>query len=154
MSAQVEQVPRSPEGIIDIETFQQIRDMDEGEDEDFDDGDEPKDPHAFSRGIVFGYFEQAESTFTQMEEAIAELSLKNLSSLGHFLKGSSAALGIVKVQASCEKMQHYGNLRDEEVGEALTQEEALGRIKLLIEQCRQDYKVAKAWLVRLYSEAG
>lgn len=43
-------------------------------------------------------------------------ALAELSSLGHFLKGSSAALGIIKVQASCEKMQHYGNKRDEEEG--------------------------------------
>jgi osomolarity two-component system phosphorelay intermediate protein YPD1 len=72
--------------------------------------------------------------------------------LGHFLKGSSAALGIVKVQASCEKMQHYGNCRDEEAGETLSEEEALRRIKGLLSDCTTDYEVAKGWMKRLYEE--
>jgi osomolarity two-component system phosphorelay intermediate protein YPD1 len=81
-----------------------------------------------------------------------EKDLPRLSSLGHFLKGSSAALGIIKVQNSCEKMQHYGNCRDEEVGEQLDEDEALKRIMRLLEDCRRDYKVAKGWLTRLYAE--
>lgn len=82
----------------------------------------------------------------------AEPSLWKLSSLGHFLKGSSAALGIVKVQNSCEKMQHYGNQRDEEVGAALSEEEALKRIKQLLVDCKRDYGVASRWLRRLYGD--
>jgi osomolarity two-component system phosphorelay intermediate protein YPD1 len=39
--------------------------------------------------------------------------LKTLSSLGHFLKGSSATLGLTKVKDSCEKIQHYGQMKDE-----------------------------------------
>jgi osomolarity two-component system phosphorelay intermediate protein YPD1 len=81
-----------------------------------------------------------------------EPSLTKLSSLGHFLKGSSAALGIIKVQASCEKMQHYGNLRDEEVGVDLNEEEALKRIKGLLKDCKRDYQVAKVWFEKLYEE--
>jgi osomolarity two-component system phosphorelay intermediate protein YPD1 len=38
--------------------------------------------------------------------------LKVLSSLGHFLKGSSATLGLTKVKDSCEKIQHYGQQKD------------------------------------------
>lgn len=82
----------------------------------------------------------------------AEADLPKLSSLGHFLKGSSAALGIVKVQASCEKMQHYGNCRDEEAGETLSEEEALRRIKGLLADCMTDYEVAKGWMKKLYEE--
>jgi len=82
----------------------------------------------------------------------AEPSLSKLSSLGHFLKGSSAALGIIKVQDSCEKMQHYGNLRDEEVGRTLTEDEALKLIKGLLSNCKRDYSVASRWLKRLYGE--
>lgn len=82
----------------------------------------------------------------------AEASLSNLSSLGHFLKGSSAALGIIKVQNSCEKMQHYGNLRDEEVGENLEEGEALERIKQLLVDCKRDYGVASRYLRRLYND--
>jgi osomolarity two-component system phosphorelay intermediate protein YPD1 len=53
------------EGIIDLDVLNQIRDMDE-EDEEEEEGD----GRSFSRGIVWGYFEQAESTFEKMEEAM------------------------------------------------------------------------------------
>ena len=56
------------------------------------------------------------------------------------------------MQNSCEKMQHYGNKRDEEEGVDLEEDEALKRIKALLEDCKRDYKVAKAWLERLYEE--
>ncbi|ODN77893.1 hypothetical protein L202_05000 [Cryptococcus amylolentus CBS 6039] len=135
------------EDIIDMETFQQIMDMDE------DDGDDDsEEKHSFSKGIVWGYFDQAEGTFKDMEEALAAKDLEKLSSLGHFLKGSSAALGIIKVQASCEKMQHYGNLRDEEAGADLKPADALERIAGLLRACKRDYKAAKTWMENLYEE--
>ncbi|KIR35469.1 osomolarity two-component system, phosphorelay intermediate protein YPD1 [Cryptococcus deuterogattii MMRL2647] len=79
-------------------------------------------------------------------------NLAKLSSLGHFLKGSSAALGIIKVQASCEKMQHYGNCRDEEAGADLDSAEALKRIEALLVKCKKDYKAAKNWMVKMYDD--
>ena len=42
----------------------------------------------------------------------ADGDLEELSSLGHFLKGSSATLGLVKVKDYCEKIQHYGSKKD------------------------------------------
>jgi len=36
----------------------------------------------------------------------AQQDLQELSSLGHFLKGSSATLGLTKVKDMCEEMQH------------------------------------------------
>lgn len=39
-------------------------------------------------------------------------NLDELSKLGHFLKGSSATLGFVKVRDECEKIQHYGHKKD------------------------------------------
>ena len=38
--------------------------------------------------------------------------MKELSRLGHFLKGSSATLGFTKVKDHCEKIQHYGSKKD------------------------------------------
>ncbi|KAK8866027.1 hypothetical protein IAR55_001178 [Kwoniella newhampshirensis] len=134
--------------VIDMETFQQIMDMDEED----DDAEEGEEKHSFSKGIVWGYFEQAENTFGDMEDAVARGDLQKLSSLGHFLKGSSAALGIIRVQASCEKMQHYGNCRDEETGTDLESGEALDRIKDLLTACKKDYEVAKNWMIKLYEE--
>lgn len=46
---------------VDVETFEQILEMDEGE----EDGS-----HEFSRSIVFGFLEQAESTFKKMDTAL------------------------------------------------------------------------------------
>lgn len=47
-----------PEDIVDRSTFDQILEMDDDEERDF------------SRAIVFGFFEQAEETFRQMEESV------------------------------------------------------------------------------------
>jgi osomolarity two-component system phosphorelay intermediate protein YPD1 len=44
---------------IDSATFEQILEMDDDEDD-----------REFSRSIVFGFFDQAEQTFTEMEEAL------------------------------------------------------------------------------------
>lgn len=73
-----------------------------------------------------------------------------LSTLGHFLKGSSAALGLSKVQASCEKIQHYGQKRDEEAGLDLSDKDALGKIEALLGQVKLEYTAAEAWLKQWY----
>ncbi|KAF3079024.1 hypothetical protein TWF102_001180 [Orbilia oligospora] len=44
---------------VDVETFEQILEM--------DDGDPDRD---FSRGLVFGFFEQAKSTFDEMDDSM------------------------------------------------------------------------------------
>ena len=61
------EAPSDPKGIIDLDTFQQIRDMDEDEDEEVD---EDADPREFSRGIVYGFFDQAKKTFGEMSDAL------------------------------------------------------------------------------------
>jgi hypothetical protein len=38
--------------------------------------------------------------------------LSQLHSLGHFLKGSSATLGLIKVRDSCEMIQNYGDYKN------------------------------------------
>jgi len=50
----------------------------------------------------------ARSLLTRRREKKDGDYLKTLSELGHFLKGSSATLGLTKVKDSCEKIQHYG----------------------------------------------
>jgi len=45
------------------------------------------------------------SVFTNREEG----NLDELSSLGHFLKGSSATLGFNKIRDSCQVIQQYGH---------------------------------------------
>ncbi|KAI0734726.1 histidine-phosphotransfer domain HPT domain-containing protein [Fomitopsis betulina] len=128
------------EGTIDLETFNQILDLDED------------DTHDFSKEMVTAYFSQANTTFGEMDDAYAEKDLGKLSSLGHFLKGSSAALGVAHVQASCERIQHYGQLRDEDIGVDLTSDAALQKIEPLLGRVKKEYAVAEAWLKKWYED--
>ncbi|KII90516.1 hypothetical protein PLICRDRAFT_39081 [Plicaturopsis crispa FD-325 SS-3] len=127
---------------IDMETFYQILDLDED------------DTHDFSRAMAWAYFSQVDTTFVEMDEALAKKDLVKLSSLGHFLKGSSAALGVAKVQASCEKIQHYGQLRDEELGTDLLPADALAKIGPLLSRVKSEYHAAESWLKGWYREHG
>lgn len=78
--------------------------------------------------------------------------MSELSTLGHFFKGSSAAFGLERVQASCEKIQHYGVKRDEAAEMDLTPEEALDRIKNRLVQLREEYAEAKQTLEDWFRE--
>lgn len=61
---------------------------------------------------------------------------------------------MVKVQASCERMQHLGQKRDEEAGVTITAEDALGRINTLLAQVKLEYDDAESWLKNWYREHG
>lgn len=73
-------------------------------------------------------------------------SLSKLSSSGHFLKGSSAAIGLSRVQSTCEKIQHCGAKRDENLDIELSDKEALDIMDRLLKKVRLQYKEAKKWL--------
>lgn len=79
----------------------------------------------------------------------ARKDLGELSSLGHFLKGSSAALGLTKVQLSCEHIQHYGHLR--EVGITITEADAIVKLTTTIVRAREEYAEAKIWLDEFFT---
>jgi len=121
-----------------MEIFGQILDLDE------------EDQHEFSMGMAWAYFQQAVATFKEMDDAYAAKDLKKLSELGHFLKGSSAALGVTKVQHSCERIQHYGDLRDEETKKDLSADEALTIIKSTLKSVQSEYDEAEKWLKAYY----
>jgi len=130
-------------GQIDISTFQQILEMDDEEDE-----------REFSKSIVFDFFEQANTTFKNMDDSLAEKDLPTLSSLGHFLKGSSATLGLTKVKDSCEKIQHFGLGKDES-GSVDEPDEGVSLEKLAatIAQAKQEFQDVKELLVQFYSDS-
>lgn len=149
--------------IVDTDTFNQILELDEDE-----------DSHDFSQPMVWDYFEQAEKTFISMDDALlvschvavplriphsrhtfldsAKEDLNTLSSLGHFLKGSSAALGLSRVQHTCEEIQHVGDLRDEKSEKNLKPTEALKRMGKLLKRVKIEYKEAQAWMKNFYGE--
>ncbi|KAJ5832994.1 hypothetical protein N7474_001305 [Penicillium riverlandense] len=145
--------------IIDESTFEQILEMDDEDDRDF------------SKGIVYGFFDQAKSTFKKMEDELYVLcyplfseitsnspnrkkkNLKELSSLGHFLKGSSATLGLTKVKDSCEKIQHYGAGKDEAgVVDEPDNEVSLKHIQSTLTDVKADYTEVEKFLRRFYGE--
>ena len=76
--------------------------------------------------------------------------LKRLSELGHFLKGSSAALGVCKVQASCETIQHLGAQSDPRTGQPVDSESALKRIVKTFERTKKEYAVAERYFKHRY----
>lgn len=125
-----------------METFQQILEL-----------DDDSESYDFAWEMASAYLEQATTTFDEMETAIAKQDYKKLSSLGHFLKGSSATLGVTKVQNTCESIQHYGDLRDNKTGKALTPEVALSKISICLKDAKEEYQEAEVWLRKWYSDA-
>ncbi|PGH09060.1 osomolarity two-component system, phosphorelay intermediate protein YPD1 [Blastomyces parvus] len=126
---------------IEETTFEQILEMDE----DF--------KREFSRDLVYRFFEQAEGTFSDMEKAIAEKDLNKIYQLGHFLKGSSASLGLSKVKEACEKIQNLGAGKDESgtVNEP-NEKVSLANIEKTLNETQKDYKDAVVRLKRFYGE--
>jgi osomolarity two-component system phosphorelay intermediate protein YPD1 len=126
---------------IDAATFEQILEMDEDEEE-----------REFSKSIVYDFFSQAESTFVKMDTNLEQRNLKTLSELGHFLKGSSATLGLTKVKDSCEKIQHYGQKKDDTGTNDITEEEGLSKLKTTIEQAKREFHDVEKVLRKFYND--
>lgn len=125
---------------IDIVTFSQILEMDDSEDD-----------REFSKSIVFGFFEQAEETFENMDTALESRNLDELSRLGHFLKGSSATLGLTKVKDSCEKIQRYGKKENEDGTPETDEELCLARITETLKTVKTEYGEAEMALKKFFN---
>jgi len=129
---------------LDATTFEQILEMDDDEEE-----------REFSKSIVYDFFEQAQVTFTKMDEFLEKKDLNQLSALGHFLKGSSATLGLTKVKDSCEKIQHFGaGKNDTGDRDEHDDEKSLANCKKTIEQAKTEFKEVEKILRRFYHDDG
>jgi len=127
---------------IDGTTFEQILEMDD------DDGS-----REFSRELVYGFFDQASTTLSNMDEAADKHDLGALSSLGHYLKGSSATLGLTKVKDHCEKIQHLGAGKNEQGEPAhFDDKTALRKIKDTLPQLKSDNADAEKRLRNFYDK--
>ncbi|EGD90907.1 hypothetical protein H112_01488 [Trichophyton rubrum D6] len=127
---------------LDVGTFEQILEMDDEDQE-----------REFSRSIVYGFFDQAEATFLKMESAISSEDLAELSQLGHFLKGSSATLGLTKVKDACEKIQNYGQQKDESgTHPEPDKSRSLANIKKALAEAKNDYHDVVSVLKSFYGE--
>ncbi|KAK4905208.1 hypothetical protein LTR28_000801 [Elasticomyces elasticus] len=139
--------------------------------------DDDEDEREFSRSIVFDFFTQADNTFKSMDSnldrtgglALCSLiqnvavtnhsynrekkDLAQLSALGHFLKGSSATLGLTKVKDSCEKIQHFGAHKDETgTREEPDDEVCLKNCKTTIAQAKKEFDEVEKILKRFYHD--
>ncbi|KAI0542128.1 hpt domain-containing protein [Xylaria digitata] len=124
---------------IDTLTFSQILEMDDSEDD-----------REFSRSIVYGFFEQAEETFEKMDSALQSRDLDELYRLGHYLKGSSATVGLTKVKDSCEHIQRYGKRENVDGTPEPDEELCLARIKSTLKTVKSEYAEAEKILKKFF----
>lgn len=83
-------------GLVEWSVFSEIVAMDE-------------DEEGFSHSLFEAFVSQVEDTFEEIDQYLKEKNLEKLSSSGHFLKGSAAALGLAKIANECERIQNYGH---------------------------------------------
>ncbi|KAJ2740940.1 Phosphorelay intermediate protein [Coemansia sp. BCRC 34301] len=126
--------------ILDLDAFNQLLSMDDENDEEYE----------FSRDIVYNYFEQAITTFADMDKALKARDLPKLSSLGHFLKGSSATIGVKKVQECCKHIQYLGKLQGANGEGTVDERSALQLIKEELRIGKLEYKKAEEFLRFFY----
>ncbi|KAI1175768.1 hpt domain-containing protein [Nemania sp. FL0916] len=112
--------------------------------------DDSEDDREFSRSIVFGFFEQAAETFERMDSALASKDLEELYRLGHFLKGSSATIGLTKVKDSCEKIQRYGKKENDDGTPEPDEALCLSRIKTTLSAAKAEYAEGEKALTKFF----
>lgn len=79
--------------------------------------------------------------------------MAQLSADGHFLKGSSATLGLTKVKDSCEKIQHYGAHKDETgTIDEPDDTKCLDRIQETLDIVKTEYAEVEKELRRFYTD--
>ena len=152
---------------VDLSIFSQILEMDESEEE-----------REFSKPLVSGFFVQAEETFVKMDEALyvgpppsrrrsplgvvppkpltsprsLAANLGELSSLGHFLKGSSATLGFNKVRDSCQVIQQYGHKLRVDGSDEPDEDVCLSRIHDAIRKVKVDLADLRTTLKTFFND--
>ena len=80
-------------------------------------------------------------------------NLTTLADRGHFLKSSSASLGIYKVQEACGKIEQYGKKVADD-GSSLEKDDALKLIDALLKKVKVDNDAAETWLDEWYERDG
>ncbi|KAB5582721.1 signal transduction histidine kinase [Coniochaeta sp. 2T2.1] len=126
---------------VDYSTFSQILEMDDDEAD-----------RDFSKPLVFNFFEQAEETFGKMDKALANKDLAELSSLGHFLKGSSATLGFLKVKDSCQVIQQYGHKLNLDGSPEADEAVCLAKITEALQAAKDDMAKLETMLKKFFGE--
>ncbi|SCW03951.1 LAFE_0H02652g1_1 [Lachancea fermentati] len=127
-----------PTDVINWEILSEIVSMDE---------DNPD----FSKELIIQYIDQAETTFAHIEaELDGSCDLTQLASLGHFLRGSSAALGLQRIAWACERIQNYGRKREGVVSGQEDDAHFAGLIRQTLEQARLEFAAVRRELSKFY----
>lgn len=125
--------------IINWSIFNELVTMDE---------DEP----GFSKSLIQTFIEQAQDIFKDIDSKLKPENpdLNALSSLGHYLKGSAASLGLVKIQEQCERIQNYGLKKD--FDGLLNDRSWKDAIKEALEKAREEFVNARTFFSEHYNE--
>ncbi|KAL2136652.1 hypothetical protein VTI74DRAFT_2384 [Chaetomium olivicolor] len=126
---------------VDDTIFSQILEMDENDSE-----------RDFSAPLVFGFFDQATETFVNMQTALAEGNLEELSRLGHFLKGSSATLGFNKIRDSCQVIQQYGHRMNLDGSNEPDEQVCLKKIEEALKTAQTDARVLETMMKKFFGQ--
>lgn len=106
---------------------------------------------AIARPYCFLYERKRESNERLCSAA---KQLEELSSLGHFLKGSSATLGLVKIRDGCENIQRYGKKENTDGSPLPDEEKCLKLIDETLKKVKEDYRHATIVLREHYPDKG
>ncbi|KAH3901522.1 related to Phosphorelay intermediate protein YPD1 [Saccharomycodes ludwigii] len=147
-----------PNDVINWDILNEIISMDE---------DDPD----FSKELIRQFIEQAKQTFDQIQDLLQQCAsssdtrslLQEISNLGHFLKGSSSALGLTRIAWYCECIQNYGNLKNYGGSHTIRQDNGPNNnnnnipafIKLLknaLKNARIEFELARSELSKYYKE--
>lgn len=82
----------------------------------------------------------------------AEKDLKALSHQGHYLKGSSATLGLIKIRDNCEKIQRYGSKENVDGTPEPDGDLCLNRITDTLKVLRSDFSDVRRAMKKLYNQ--
>ena len=94
--SKLERADMNGEGdMINTETIQQLLGMDDD------------DNHEFSSSLMTDYFIQLAEKVEEMKKLLGAGDIVGVGKVGHFLKGSSAALGATAAQRICDSIQHW-----------------------------------------------
>lgn len=127
--------PRIPDEVINWDILNEIVSMDE-------------DDAGFSHSLIVQFFDQASTTFDQMQLHLdGDKDLVQLGQLGHFLKGSSASLGLQRIAWVCERIQNYGQRRE---GANIGDEKYIELISGCVDLARKEFLSAKKELAKFY----
>lgn len=82
----------------------------------------------------------------------AKKDLSELSSLGHFLKGSSATLGFLKVKDSCQVIQQYGHKLNLDGSPEPDEQVCIAKITEALQAAKDDLAKLETMLKKFFGE--